>query len=290
MRGIKMTFICGCCGEDVAEELLIAPDNSGQATTIAHCAVCCALTPIYPRSHKTASDQEADWRETPWAMETEQELKQGAHIMRGVINFYRKYLPTSEEKLKVYDIGAGRGYLIAGLLEEGYDALACEPSLILSSRAREVYGIAEDRLVTTDADNFLDIRVADAGAVKVVFLWHVLEHMTEPVRFLTRIREILTNDGVVICQGPLLDPAYVYPEHFFLHTESNISWLAKSVGLKLLMMDCESPERLASFVMAHPDHPEPAYPQIWLNDRLVATGSLYFTLSRALRGLRAREP
>ncbi len=281
-------FSCGCCGADTAEALLVAPDSLGQPVTIAHCTICCALTPIYQSSKKTHVDQQCEWGDAPWSKESEEELKNHAQTMKGLLSFYRKYLPSQGQKLKVYDIGAGRGNLIASLIEEGYDASACEPSVILSSRARNIYGLTENQLVTASADDFLDAKVAEAGSVKTVFLWHVLEHMTEPVKLLKRIREILSEDGSIICQGPLLHPAYVYPEHFFLHTESNISWLAEAAGLKLLMEECQAPERFSSFVMAHPNHPEPACPQVRLNDSLLAVGSLYFTLSQSLARLSAR--
>ena len=184
--------------------------------------------------------------------------------------------------------GAGRGNLLAAMLRRRLNAFGCEPSLQLSCRARAVHGIDCERLVTDRASDFLDGRKADTGRVKVAFLWHVLEHISEPVVLLRRLGGMLKANGAIICQGPLLDPAHVYSEHRYLHCESNIAWLAKSAGLKILMLECQNPERFASFVMSRPEHPAPACSTVSIHDPLGAAGSLYFTLSHALQRIRLR--
>ena len=102
------------------------------------------------------------------------------------------------------------------------------------------------------------------------------------------MREYLAPDGVLLCQGPLLDPQYVYREHLYLHSESNIRWLAESVGMKPLHMNSLDPVRFVSFTFALPTHPDPPISIVRLTDPLMAAGAVYNTLSTVLSRLKAR--
>ena len=279
---------CGCChGSDVIP-ILRAPDKSGQAITIGHCRACCALTPDYPGSRHEIIPSQTAYHENWWRDESDDELRCHRDAMLGLFEFHARYMPARERPHLVLDVGAGRCNLLSALVTQGYNALGCEPSTKLVARARQVYGLDESRLVEATAQSFLGDREARNERADAIFLWHVLEHLEDPICILERASRLLREEGALICQGPLLTPEYVFPEHLFFHTESNIAWLAQKAGLKLLLLESRSSERFVSFVLGAPGRAEPSISAVILHDPLLAVGSLYFTYDRALQGLRAK--
>lgn len=213
------------------------------------------------------------------------EIREG---MSGLLSFHAKFMPDRDANHRIYDIGAGRGNLLASLLHHGFNSIGCEPSQPLVAQARQNYQLTADQLTQETAHSFLDRHASEAGDVDVIFFWHVLEHMEDPVALLHKAKSFLKTTGVFIAQGPLLSVDYCYPEHFFLHSESNITWLAQELNMKVVFLEAENPERFVSFVLARPEHPAPARQGVLLRDPLEATGALYYTYSQALKKIRAR--
>lgn len=278
---------CGCCHGTETVPLLRAPDRDDESVRIFHCQKCCALTPEYPDDERDMVERQTVFHEMHWRGETISRYLQDRDAMTRVLQFHDHHLPQNRDQV-VYDLGAGRGNLLASLLANGHKAMGCEPSVELAARARVVYGLAEHELITTDILAFLTERPADRGKVAAIFLWHVLEHLSDAVEVLRLCANFLSDTGVIIAQGPLLAPEYVYREHNFLHSESNIKWLADTAGLKVLFCEAQDPSRFVSFVLGHAQHPAPATAAVFLSDPLTAAGSLYFTQSRALSRLAAR--
>lgn len=278
---------CGCCHGIEAVPLLRAPDRDGQPVRIFHCRECCALTPEYPGDDRCMVERQIAFHEIYWCADTKIEYLRDRDSMRRVLQFHEQHLHRNRDQV-VYDLGAGRGNLLACLLENGHKAAGCEPSVELSDRARAIYGLEEHQLVTADISRFLASRPGDKGRVAAIFLWHVLEHLSDAVDTLRLCADFLSETGVIIAQGPLLAPEYVYREHNFLHSESNIKWLADRSGLKVLLCEAQDPSRFVSFVLGRTQHPAPVTEMVFLSDPLAAAGSLYFTQSRALNRLLAR--
>lgn len=275
---------CGCCHRQDLLPLLRAPDRDARSVVIFHCASCCALTPGYDVAEGSLLGRQIKFHEDFWCAETEQKYITDRDAMCGVLDFHSYHLRRDRPHL-IYDLGAGRANLLACLLMNGYQAVGCEPSAQLVERARSVYGLDEQTLAELDIQSFLTSRKADIGKVSVIFLWHVIEHVSDPVSILKLCANYLSVDGVILGQGPLLHSEYVFPEHNFLHSESNLTWLADAAGLKILYRESENPSRYISFILAREDHPHQALPRLFENDLLDAAGALYITQSLALQHL-----
>jgi SAM-dependent methyltransferase len=87
----------------------------------------------------------------------------------------------------VLDAGAGRGQLVAALREGGYSAEGIDPS----PRGPGVTPAALEEHSAQDLD--------------AVVLWHVLEHVRDPLAALERLRGWLGPAGVVLVAVPNLD-------------------------------------------------------------------------------------
>jgi SAM-dependent methyltransferase len=88
---------------------------------------------------------------------------------------------------RVLDAGAGRGRLVGALRAAGFDASGIDPS----GRGSGVEQTA--------------IEQHRAEGLDAVVLWHVLEHLDDPLASLTRVRSWLRPGGVALVALPNLD-------------------------------------------------------------------------------------
>ncbi len=96
-----------------------------------------------------------------------------------------------------------------------------------------------------DLEVFSDL--ADVkGSFDIITLFHVLEHMDDPITLLNKLSSKLDTDGQMIIEVPSADDAllklyesdsfsqFIYWScHLFLFTPTNIAFLAKKAGLKI---------------------------------------------------------
>jgi SAM-dependent methyltransferase len=99
-----------------------------------------------------------------------------------------------ERGARVLDAGAGKGRTVAALRAAGYDATGIEPS----QRGLDAASAAGRPVVRGELETHSD------SALDAVVLWHVLEHIGSPGAALSRTREWLGNEGVVVVAVPNL--------------------------------------------------------------------------------------
>jgi glycosyltransferase involved in cell wall biosynthesis/SAM-dependent methyltransferase len=93
---------------------------------------------------------------------------------------------------RVLDIGAGRGRLVAALRGAGFEAAGIEPSKLSTSIAVGRGLPVERARIDEHTDDGLDAAV----------LWHVLEHLDDPVAVLRRLRSWLRPGGLLLVGVP----------------------------------------------------------------------------------------
>lgn len=122
------------------------------------------------------------------------------------VNIVLKY----KKKGRILDIGCGRGIFLNQLKKLGW----------------EVYGteICEDNVEFFKNKDGFHISKGDfvkaelpAKFFDVVTLWHVFEHIQNPVECLAKIKNILKDDGVVIMELPNIESlqARIFKENWF---------------------------------------------------------------------------
>lgn len=92
-------------------------------------------------------------------------------------------------------------------------------------------------------------RIEDAGQVDVVTMFHVLEHLPNPVEMLQEIMEHIAPDGMLIVEVPNADDALLslyrceafadftyWKCHVYLYTMDTLRLLAKKAGFKITFM------------------------------------------------------
>jgi SAM-dependent methyltransferase len=120
-------------------------------------------------------------------------------IVEKFIEFFRKRRIDKIEKFKkkgvILDIGCGRGKMLAGLRDKGWETYGTELSEDSSKFARERLGLKVypgDFLSSKFPEVFFDC----------VTLWHVLEHLKDPLKVLMEIKRILKKDGLLLVAVP----------------------------------------------------------------------------------------
>jgi len=127
---------------------------------------------------------------------------------------------------RVLDAGAGRGRLVAELRRRGFDARGIDPS------ARQAGGPVERRSIADHEDSDLD----------AVVLWHVAEHLDDPLAGLGRVAGWLAPGGLVLLgvpnaaslQARIAGPAWMHwdvPRHRQHFTPAGLSALLGRAGL-----------------------------------------------------------
>ncbi|MCP4652331.1 MAG: class I SAM-dependent methyltransferase [Candidatus Omnitrophica bacterium] len=121
---------------------------------------------------------------------------------------------------KILDIGTGYGFFVTELHNQGYkNILGIEPSI----QRREIACKYSPAMVI---DFDLDNPSKDIGKFNVITLFHVLEHMAEPIMFLRTIKKFMNPNGVFICEVPnenelLLDTCKSYNDFYWIRAHLN---------------------------------------------------------------------
>jgi SAM-dependent methyltransferase len=145
---------------------------------------------------------------------------------------------------RVLDAGAGRGRLVAELRRRGYDASGIEPSARGAASAAAAGAPVRAESLAEHADSGLD----------AVVLWHVLEHLDDPLAALELVRGWLRPGGAVLVgvpnpaslQAAIAGPGWLHwdaPRHRVHLTPAGLRTLLGRAGLR--------PAATSHFVLEH---------------------------------------
>jgi 2-polyprenyl-3-methyl-5-hydroxy-6-metoxy-1,4-benzoquinol methylase len=152
------------------------------------------------------------------------------YMLREKYNLVRKI--TGRETGTLVDIGSGTGYFADYMNGKGWNVKGVE----LSEQARE-YSVSRFGLTVVSPP---EVSVIKDGSVDCITLWHVLEHLYDPVMWLKEISRILKDDGKCIIALPNIKSA----DAVWFGNE----WAALDVPRHLWHF---SPETLPAFINLH---------------------------------------
>jgi 2-polyprenyl-3-methyl-5-hydroxy-6-metoxy-1,4-benzoquinol methylase len=93
------------------------------------------------------------------------------------------------------DVGASTGAFVAEAAAAGFDAWGIEPTPSYARLAREQLGVDV-------RDGMLERHELEPGGLAAVTLWHVLEHIREPLGPLRLLRDALADGGILALEVP----------------------------------------------------------------------------------------
>ena len=191
----------GCGGSDFTD-LFTARDHlvTGESFRIAQCC-CCGLvvTADPPDEHDIGryyvsddyishSDKKQNLTELFYHLARQFMLGRKFRLVKRV---------TGKSKGTIVDIGSGTGYFASCMQQKGWNVTGIE----LNDRARE-FSAAKFGIRTLEPSAISDMDDASADCVT---LWHVLEHLYDPGKWMGEIRRILADDGRCIIALPNID-------------------------------------------------------------------------------------
>lgn len=99
---------------------------------------------------------------------------------------------------RLLEIGAAEGYFLELAGDAGFDAFGVEP-------AEEAAAVGRQRADLKIATGFVEEVELPAAPFDVACAWHVLEHISEPMAALQRIRRALAGSGLLFLEVPNAD-------------------------------------------------------------------------------------
>ena len=96
---------------------------------------------------------------------------------------------------KILEIGSGYGLFLDGMKKKDYDIIGIE----ISKERREISKkITKAKILNV---NILDEKL-NLPKVDIIVLFHVLEHISDPVIFLKKLKKLLKNNGTIVVEVP----------------------------------------------------------------------------------------
>lgn len=154
--------------------------------------------------------------------------KEGEHkrdLARQELDFINKLPPG-----KILDFGCGTGDLLAGI-DQGWEKHGVEISNVAAQIASPLGTIFCGDLYAADYPT---------GYFDVIFMFHVIEHLDDPVRYLNELRRISREGAWLIVSTPDFDSACARrfgSNYRMLHDQTHIS-LFSNESLQRCLSDC----------------------------------------------------
>ena len=146
----------------------------------------------------------------------------------------------------ILDVGCGSGFFLEFMRRRGWDVGGVESAEEHVAYARDRLGLKSVAHTTWPAEKRLDLR-ADA-----VSMFHVIEHLPDPIGALSRAKEVLAEDGVLIVETPNVEswPMRLFgryctqfdaPRHFCLFSRATLKQCAQRAGFEVVETTTFSP-------------------------------------------------
>ena len=143
---------------------------------------------------------------------------------------------------RILDVGCGVGHFLNGMKLRGWQAFGIEVSEGAAAYARERFGL--EVLVGELEEAELPAAYFDA-----ITLWHVLEHLRDPLATLKEINRLLQDDGLLVFAIPnwesvdarLFGEFWVgldMPRHLYVFPRPALEELLVEAGFKIVETEC----------------------------------------------------
>ena len=236
MTAVSALTPCPVCGTSNVTPIAQRDDKTGEPLNVVQCAGC-GLGRIDPMPSIESLQQ--------WYKERYREDYKAAtaprltHVLRaGRLALQRWNWLTRQQGFvspsRSLDIGASSGEFVYLLKSRAIAAQGLEPHHGYSAHAREHLGLD---IMTGTLHERLD--EFPRGCFDLISLFHVLEHLPDPVQSLKRIREHLSDQGRVYLEVPdmaaMCSPANAFfRAHTLYFTAQSLMQTAQAAGFKVL--------------------------------------------------------
>lgn len=196
---------CPLCGSEANR-----PRYQGQDRLLGHAGVfpivvClnCGLTYASPRPINLTPFYQGDYGPHQ-AVHPEQQTNGSVSVQDGLPKLYYDVVQqaTPLRQGTLLDIGCGSGDFLVAMHQLGWQVRGYEPDPQAAQRANLKLPASDPQIVVTQVD--LEQAFSD-NSFDLITLWHVIEHVPNPVQTLATVRRMLKPGGICIVQTPRLD-------------------------------------------------------------------------------------
>ncbi len=221
---------CALCGE-VAHEALGAND----ALQIVRCRGC-GLVFVNPQPMEAALREYYSAQDLMdqdgWSSYFRHRPEQIQALWQGRFEDVRRR--QNGPGVRLLDVGSGYGDFLYQARQAGWQVRGFEFSPAVAEICRKKYGMA------VEVGEIFDLRVPD-NSFDVVAMWHVLEHLRDPLAVLERCHELLAPGGLLAIEVPnlnfLVRKSYRYPLSLTLHlyhfSPATLSAVVRKAGFEV---------------------------------------------------------
>ena len=157
------------------------------------------------------------------------------------------------------DVGCGMGDFCGVAREAGFNVFGTEFSDTYADQTKKTVGIKEIYIGRLQEINF------SGRQFDVISLWHVLEHLPDPLETLACLSKLLKTGGIVVIEVPNVEqkrkrPMYLsdlqdYPidqlEHLFYYSGQSLQNACTKAGLKILNLNFVDAHQPAKNLVKH---------------------------------------
>jgi len=173
---------------------------------------------------------------------TQEEFERRVSVAQSTLGEFSKFLHSAR---CFVELGVGEGFLAraaAGLFGTAY---GLDIDLTAARNVSRQFGCPVNLHLLPHED----FGALDLLEVSAVALWHVLEHLHDPLAVLRPFLGRMAPGGVVIGQVPLLREDYVFDEHFLFYNEGALLHLAGALGCTPVLMQRDVENDFLSFCL-----------------------------------------
>jgi 2-polyprenyl-3-methyl-5-hydroxy-6-metoxy-1,4-benzoquinol methylase len=177
------------------------------------------------------------------------------YCIKKIVSFFQKYRvqfvkaasnSNSLENLSILDIGCGKGGFLDALKNEGALIHGLEPT----TRSFE---IAKEKLGSCVSCQVMSKEIFSESSIDVITMWHVFEHVRDPVTILDDCFHVLKKNGLIVIAVPNyrgwlanfggklwfnLDP----PRHIVHYSEKSLTNMLEKSGFSVNKVSYHYPE------------------------------------------------
>lgn len=157
------------------------------------------------------------------------------HILRETrraIARFRRIQGLLRPGARVLDVGAGAGFFPYVVRSRGFEVVGLEPNQGYCDWGNRVLGVEVMGGTLQDFD-------LSATPFDIITLNHVLEHLPDPAAALSRLRDWLEPEGLLVVEVPNIESGFHAPHkrfhigHLYNFSPDNLTRLARSRGLEV---------------------------------------------------------
>lgn len=236
---------CALCGSDNPELLFVGHDRLHRVPGEFNVVRCqeCRLVYLNPRPTWNELEKYYPVDYAPYSLKPSSLLQRW--ICRGGLLKKRRIVRKYKICGTLLDVGCATGNFLKAMSQDGnWTLFGLEPDIESARKAAQISGAEVFCGRLEDANYSPDL-------FSVITMWHVLEHLCDPLNALAKLRRALKPDGVLIMAVPILDSidarlfgpywsGYDVPRHLFTYSRATL--------LKMLAHSGFSSLRFESFI------------------------------------------